>query len=173
MPLCVCVLQWQQLLAKGNDILDDALEQRTRMCAPNRCCSLIYTVRHYVIVDTCRLKGNFQFLHRSHLVAKIEAHEKYSLSCIHIPTYTTFPKSTIFICYWDSIPTLFTSMHCQDTHRILYRLQLRQKKYFSKIHIFLISSVTPCFFAPKMCVQMSIMHSQGLFEISIEEGDYL
>ena len=41
---CGAPKKWKELLEAGRLVTDVDLETRTRMCAPNKCCSLIYTV---------------------------------------------------------------------------------------------------------------------------------
>ena len=44
---CVCVFQWDALQRMGDDIPDDLLVGRVKQMAPNKCCSLIYTVSNH------------------------------------------------------------------------------------------------------------------------------
>ena len=47
--LIVCTLphpyQWKSLLSAGTSCANDALKQRVAMLSPNKCCTIIYTVR--------------------------------------------------------------------------------------------------------------------------------
>jgi len=40
----VHTLQWQEFMNIGAEVLDEVLDQRIGQLAPNKCCTLIYTV---------------------------------------------------------------------------------------------------------------------------------
>jgi len=55
--VCVCDIQWSEFMAIGSQSLEAELERRIRAQAPNKCCTIIYTVRRnciYIIYHCTR-----------------------------------------------------------------------------------------------------------------------
>ena len=46
------LFQWKEFMSFGAQVPDEALEHRICQLAPNKCCTLIYTVLSFVICTT-------------------------------------------------------------------------------------------------------------------------
>lgn len=43
-------IQWEEFMKVGKDVTDQQLQERINLARPNKCCTLIYTVSHDIIV---------------------------------------------------------------------------------------------------------------------------
>ncbi len=51
--LLVLLLQWAEFMDLGKDVPDSALAERIKDMAPNKCCTLIYTVSDLKRTSVC------------------------------------------------------------------------------------------------------------------------